>query len=171
MDSNKTAPGQHGNGTRNRYKLLLGVMVALACVLVLAVRIVLAAPTYVGPITVKVKTGPCSPTLFPVNGPATTSLSANYIPPAGVPKRQLTPSYNWSVLQVRYKPLQADQFGPPPPHSYMDSISPNQPSASSGAALRFTALIPGYWQVSTSCTVTVTDTTTNQFWSSSAPAG
>ncbi len=171
MNNNKATSGQHGQHTRNGYMRLLGVMVALACVLVMAVRIALAALTYAGPITVTANMGSFSPSLVQVNSPATASLSAYYTPPSGVPEGQLSASYDWSVSQVQYKGAQADQFGSPPANSYTDSISPNQPSASSGATLAFTPKIAGYWQVATSCSVTVTDTTTNQYWSGSASAG
>ncbi len=40
-----------------------------------------------------------------------------------------------------------------------------------GATLTFTPLITGYWQVATSCSVTVTDTTTNQYWGGTGNAG
>ncbi len=66
-------------------------------------------------------------------------------PPSGVGEGQLSASYDWSVSSVQFKGAQADTFGSP--------------------------LIAGYWQVSTSCSVTVTDTTTNQYWSGSAGAG
>ena len=62
-------------------------------------------------------------------------------------------------------------YGNPPLDSYTDSIAPTQPAASSGAALTFTPNIAGYWAVSASCGVTVTDTQTNQYWSGSATAG
>ncbi len=55
--------------------------------------------------------------------------------------------------------------------SYTDSISPTQPSGAPGATLTFTPLITGYWQVSVSCSVTVTDITSNQYWAGSADAG
>ncbi len=171
MNNNKATSGRHGQRSRNGYMLLLGLMVALACVLVLAVRIVLAAPTYAGPISVTANMGSFSPSLVQVNSPATASLSAYYTPPSGVPEGQLSASYDWSVSQVQYKALQADTFGSPPANSYTASISPAQPSASSGATLTFTPLIAGYWQVSTSCSVTVTDVTTNQYWTGSSNAG
>ncbi len=65
----------------------------------------------------------------------------------------------------------ADQFGSPPSNSYTDSISPSQPSTGSSAGLEFTPKIAGYWSVSTSCTVTVTDTKNNEKWSGSANCG
>ena len=62
-------------------------------------------------------------------------------------------------------------YGNPPLDSYTDSISPTQPSASSGATLTFTPLIAGCWAVSVSCGVTVTDTQTSQYWKGSGDAG
>ena len=123
MNNNKVTSVQHGQHTRNGYMLLLGLMVALACVLVMAVRIVLAAPTYAGPITVTANMGSFSPNLVLVNNSATSSLSAYYIPPSGIPEGQLSASYDWSVSQVQYKALQADTFGSPSANSYTDSIS------------------------------------------------
>ena len=79
--------------------------------------------------------------------------------------------YDWSVSQVQYKALQADAYGSPHSNSYTESIAPTQPAASSGAALTFTPKIAGYWAVSVSCGVTVTDTQTNQYWSGSGNAG
>ncbi len=171
MNNNKITSGRHGQYTRNWYMLLLGVMVALACVLVLAVRIALAALTYAGPITVTANMGSFSPSPVLVNGSATAGLSAYYTPPSGAPEGQLSASYDWSVSSVQYKAAQTDTFGSPPANSYTDSISPNQPSSNSGATLTFTPLIAGYWQVSTGCSVTVTDTTTNQYWGGSGNAG
>ena len=101
----------------------------------MAVRVVLAAPTYAGPMA---NMGNCSPR-----------------PPAGTPEGQLSASYDWSVSQVQYMALQTDKFGAPPANSYTDSISPAQPSASSAATLTFTPLVTGYWQISTSCSVIV----------------
>ncbi len=72
---------------------------------------------------------------------------------------------------MQYKALQADSFGSAPSGSYTDSISPTQPSTSSNATLTFTPLIAGYWAVSVSCSVTVTDTKTNQYWGGRANAG
>ncbi len=95
-------------------------------------------------------------------------MPARVFLPSGSPEGQLSASYDWSVSSVQFKAAQADTFGGPPANSYTDSISPAQPSASSGATLTFTPLIAGYWQVSTSCSVTVTDTTTNQYWSGSS---
>ena len=37
--------------------------------------------------------------------------------------------------------------------------------------MTFTPKIAGYWQVSTICSVTMTDTTTNQYWSGTGNAG
>ncbi|MGC9261652.1 MAG: hypothetical protein ACP5I8_16430, partial [Phycisphaerae bacterium] len=113
---------------------------------------------------------PFSPNPVKVNSSATSSLSASYTPPSGVSEGDLSAQYDWSV-QVQYKALGADSFGSPPSGSYTDSISPTQPSTSSGATLTFNPLIAGYWQVSASCGVTVTDTKTNQYWSGSANAG
>ncbi len=67
--------------------------------------------------------------------------------------------------------LHAEVFGSLPSGSYTDSITPTQPSASSSATLTFTPLVAGYWQVSASCSVTVTDTKTNQYWTGSGNAG
>jgi hypothetical protein len=114
--------------------------------------------------------GPFSPNPVKINSSATSSLSANYTPPSGVSEGDLSAQYDWSV-QVEYKGLEADSFGAPPANSYTDTISPTQPSTSSSATLTFTPLIAGYWQVSASCGVTVTDTKTNQYWSGSANAG
>ncbi len=145
------------------------VVIAAVCVLAVAVKVAVAL-TYAGPVTVTANMSPFSPNPVKVNSSATSSLSANYTPPSGVSEGDLSAQYDWSV-QVQYKPLEADSFGSPPSGSYTDSISPTQPSTSSSATLTFTPLIAGYWQVSASCGVTVTDTKTNQYWSGSANAG
>jgi hypothetical protein len=123
-----------------------------------------------GPVTVTANMSPFSPNPVKVNSTATSSLSASYNPPSGVSEGDLTPQYDWSI-SVQYKALQADTFGSPPANSYTDTITPTQPAASSSATLSFTPLIAGYWQVSASCGVTVTDTKTNQYWTGSANAG
>ncbi len=162
-----TASRNRPRGGLGRLALQISTVIAAACVLLVAVRVVLAAPTYAGPISVTANMDNFSPSVVAVNSPATAGLSAYYTPPSGTPEGQLSASYDWSVSQVQYKALQADAFGAPPANSYTDSISPTQPSASSGATLTFTPEIAGYWQVSTSCSVTVTDTTTNQYWTGS----
>ncbi len=166
-----TASRNRPRGGLGRLALQISTVIAAACVLLLAVRVVLAAPTYAGPISVTANMDNFSPSVVAVNSPATAGLSAYYTPPSGTPEGQLSASYDWSVSQVQYKAAQADTFGSPPASSYTTSISPAQPSASSGATLTFTPLITGYWQVSTSCSVTVTDTTTNQYWTGSDGAG
>ncbi len=121
---------------------------------------------------------PFSPNPVMVNDSASSTLTAeigsDYNPP--VPSGDenegaLTYMYDWSVSQIQYKALAADQFGSPPSNSYTDSISPSQPSTGSSAGLEFTPKIAGYWSVSTSCTVTVTDTKNNEKWSGSANCG
>ncbi|MGC8541748.1 MAG: hypothetical protein ACP5QA_14125 [Phycisphaerae bacterium] len=102
---------------------------------------------------------------------ATSSLSANYTPPSGVSEGDLSASYDWSVTSVLITGTQNGTYATASSSSYNASISPAQPSASSSATLRFTPLIAGYWEVSVSCSVTVTDTKTNQCWSGSANAG
>ena len=88
----------------------------------------------------------------------------------------MSAQYDWSVSQVQYKATWLNSqgnvapYGTPPADSYTDSISPTQPAASSGATLTFTPLIAGYWAVSVSCGVTVTDTQTSQYWSGSGNA-
>lgn len=87
-----------------------------------------------------------------------------------MPEGNLSAKYGWSVTKVQYEALPADAFGPAPSDSYTDSISPAQPPTSSSATLTFAPLIAGYWQVSTSCSVTVTDTKTSQYWTGSGKA-
>ena len=62
-----------------------------------------------------------------------------------------------------------------PPRGYTDSISlpihRDKLCCRLSATLTFTPLIAGYWQVSASCSVTVTDTKTSQYWTGSANAG
>ena len=142
----------------------------LVSLLPVAVKVAFAL-TYVGPVTVTANMGSFSPNPVQINNAVTANLSANYYPPSGVPEGDLSAQYNWSIGQVQYKALQADTYGTPPANSYTDSISPAQPSASSGATLTFTPLIAGYWAVSVSCGVTVTDTQTSQYWSGSGNAG
>ena len=141
-----------------------------AIVLLLLARVAMAL-TYAGPVTVTANMAPFAPNPVEVGNAATSSLSANYTPPSGVPEGNLSPQYDWSVANVQYKALQADSFGSAPSGSYTDSISPTQPSTSSSATLTFTPLIAGYWAVSVSCSVTVTDTKTSQYWTGSANAG
>jgi hypothetical protein len=148
----------------------LGTAIGVAMVLLLATRVAMAL-TYAGPVTVTANMASFSPNPVEVNSPATANLSANYNPPSGVSEGDLSAQYDWSVANVQYKALQADAFGPAPSGSYTDSISPTQPSTSSNASLTFTPLIAGYWAVSVSCSVTVTDTKTNQYWTGSANAG
>ncbi len=159
-------------------------MVALACVLVLAVRIVLAA-TYAGPITVTANMGSFSPN--PVQAPdtasnnpgqsATSSLSASYSPPSGVPEGQLSASYSWSATVLDKATWLANgkvaPYLPPkdPATAYTATFSPNGNAQSGSTTLTFTPHEARYWQISVSCEVTVTDTTTNQYWSGSAGAG
>ncbi|NNM88617.1 MAG: hypothetical protein HKL95_08870 [Phycisphaerae bacterium] len=143
--------------------------IAAMCVLAIAVKVAVAL-AYAGPVTVTANMGAFSPNPVKVNSSATSSLSANYTPPSGVSEGTLSAQYDWSI-SVQYKALEADTFGAPPSGSYTDSISPTQPSTSSSATLTFTPLIAGYWQISASCGVTVTDTKTNQYWSGSANAG
>lgn len=145
----------------------LSATAGAACVLLLVARVAVAM-TYAGPVTVTANMGSFSLNPVAVNKPATANLSANYNSPSGVSEGDLSAQYDWSVTNVQYKALQADAFGSPPSGSYTDSISPTQPSTSSSATLTFTPLIAGYWQVSASCGVTVTDTKTNQYWSGSA---
>ncbi len=147
----------------------LSAVAAAMCVILVATGAVMAL-TYAGPVTVTANMAPFAPNPVKVGNAATSGLSANYTPPSGVPEGNLSPQYDWSV-SVEYKALQADSFGSPPSGSYTDSISPTQPSPSSSATLTFTPLIAGYWQVSASCGVTVTDTQTNQYWSGSGNAG
>ncbi len=158
---------------------LAALFTILCAILFVAVRVVLAGPTYAGAVTVTATMGSFSPN--PVQAPdtasnnpgqsATSTLSASYQPPSGAPEGQLSPQYDWSVASVQYKALQADAWGAPPSNSYTDSINPTQPSGTPGATLTFTPLITGYWQVSVSCSVTVTDITSNQYWAGSADAG
>ena len=165
-------PGGQG-GTRsgtNRVVRWAGMVMVLVSVLAVAVKVAFAL-TYAGPVTVTANMGSFSPNPVQINNAVTANLSANYYPPSGVPEGDLSAQYNWSVSQVQYKALQADTYGSPPADSYTDSISPTQPSASSGATLTFTPLIAGYWAVSVSCGVTVTDTQTSQYWSGSGNAG
>ena len=160
-------------GTRrgaNRVLRWAGMVMVLVSVLAVAVKVAFAL-TYAGPVTVTANMGSFSPNPVQINNAVTANLGANYYPPSGVPEGDLSAQYNWSIGQVQYKALQADTYGTPPADSYTDSISPTQPSASSGATLTFTPLIAGYWAVSVSCGVTVTDTQTNQYWSGSGKAG
>ncbi len=157
-------------GGANRVVRWAGMVMVLVSVLAVAVKAAFAL-TYVGPVTVTANMGSFSPNPVGVNNAVTSGLSANYNPPSGVPEGDLSAQYNWSVSQVQYKALQADTYGSPPADSYTDSISPTQPSTSSGATLTFTPLIAGYWAVSVSCAVTVTDTQTSQYWSGSGNAG
>ncbi len=129
------------------------------------------ALNYAGPITVTANMGSFSPNPVEVNNPATANLSASYNSPSGVSEGDLSAQYDWSVANVQYKALQADSFGSAPSGSYTDSISPTQPSTSSSATLTFTPLIAGYWRVSMSCSVTVIDVQTAQYWGGSANAG
>jgi hypothetical protein len=104
----------------------------------------------------------------------TAEIGTDYSPPVPSGDEEegaLTYSYDWSLTQVQYKALQADSFGPAPSGSYTDSISPSQPSTGSSASLDFTPLIAGYWAISTSCTVTVTDTNNKETWTGSQNAG
>lgn len=155
---------------------------AVTCVLAVAVRVALAALTYAGPVTVTAHMGAFSPNPVEVkvNSSATSSLSSGYTPPSGVPEGDLSAKYDWTVAQVQYKATVNDPttgkllaYGSPPSGSYVSPIliSPSQPSTSSGATLTFTPLTAGYWQITVSCSVTVTDTKTNQYWSGSANAG
>ncbi len=165
-------PGGQG-GTRsgtNRVVRWAGMVIVLVSVLAVAVKVAFAL-TYAGPVTVTANMGSFSPNPVEVNNAVTANLSANYYPPSGVPEGDLSAQYNWSIGQVQYKALQADAYGSPPADSYTDSIAPTQPSASSGATLTFTPLIAGYWAVSVSCGVKVTDAKTGQYWSGSSNAG
>ncbi len=129
------------------------------------------ALNYAGYVTVIATMGQLNPNPIRAGDTATASLSATYEPPANLPA-EATPSaqYSWSV-SVAYKALYADSYGAPPPNSYTLSISPSQPSPSGGAELSFTPLIAGYWQLTGSCGVKVTDQTANEYWTGSANTG
>ncbi len=166
-----TPGGQGGARTgANRVLRWAGMVMVLVSVLAVAAKVAFAL-TYVGPVTVTANMGSFSPNPVQINNAVTANLGANYYPPSGVPEGDLSAQYNWSVSQVQYKALQADTYGSPPADSYTDSISPTQPAASSGATLTCTPKIAGYWAVSVSCAVTVTDTQTSQYWSGSGNAG
>ena len=177
--SGSMRPGGQG-GTRsgtNRVVRWAGMVMVLVSVLAVAIKVAFAL-TYAGPVTVTPTTmGDFSPNPVGTKKAATSGLSAGYVPPSGVPEGDLSAQYDWSVSQVQYKATWLNSqgnvapYGTPPADSYTDSISPTQPAASSGATLTFTPLIAGYWQISTGCSVTVTDTTTNQYWSGSGNAG
>ena len=154
----------------------LGAIAAVICVMLVAVKVAIAC-TNAGSVTVTASMGQFSPNPVEVNKPATSILSAGYTPPSGVSEVDLSATYAWSVASVQYKSQwlnaqgKAAQYGPPPSGQYTDPIDPSTPSTSSSATLAFTSPVAGYWQVSVSCSVTVTDTKTNQCWSGSAVAG
>ncbi|HTV47288.1 MAG TPA: hypothetical protein VMG59_02480 [Phycisphaerae bacterium] len=97
---------------------------------------------------------------------ATSSLSANYSTPNNDPtfdEDTITEEYDWSVTSVRYNASDDDQYALTT-SGFTDSISPTQPSSNSEATLTFTPQITGYWEVYTSCTVTLNDNETDQSW-------
>ncbi len=160
-----------------RLALRAGTAIAAACVFLLAARAVLAALTYAGPISVTAKMGNLAPSLVQVNSSATSSPSAYYTPPPGVPEGQLSASYSWSATVLDKATWLANgkvaPYLPPkdPATAYTATFSPNGNAQSGSTTLTFTPHEARYWQISVSCEVTVTDTTTNQYWSGSASAG
>ncbi|HTV47290.1 MAG TPA: hypothetical protein VMG59_02490 [Phycisphaerae bacterium] len=110
---------------------------------------------------------------------ATSSLSADYDTPSyncdptfdtDYNEGKVTEQYDWTINAVQYKPTWAGSYGQAT--NYAARICPSQPSSDSGATLVFRPLWdPGYWQVSVSCSVTVTDNATGQSWSGNANAG
>ena len=80
------------SGTRRGVSTVLRwacTVIVLVCVLAVAVKVAFAL-TYVGPVTVTANMGAFSPNPVKVNSSATSSLSANYNPPSGVPEGDLS---------------------------------------------------------------------------------
>ncbi len=142
------------------------VLILTAGLLVLGARVAWAL-NYAGNISVNATMGQLSPNPIRVGDTATASLSASYNQPSNVPEGTYpTADYSWSVA-VEYKPLYADSYGVPPTNSYTLTISPSQPSSTSGATITFTPLIAGYWQFTATCGVTLTDQAGNDYWTGS----
>jgi hypothetical protein len=101
----------------------------------------------------------------------TAGTPYNYNPPLPpADEAALVPSYTWSIGPVQV----ASASGGPYRIAVLGTdytIAPLPPTANTVSTLTFTPLIIGYWQVATSCSVTVTDTTTNQYWSGTGNAG
>lgn len=149
-----------------RTALAVAALVLAAALLVFGARAAWAL-NHAGSIAVTATMGQMSPNAIRVGDMATASLDASYGQPGNAPEEaNYTAQYSWSVL-VEYKPLYADTYGAPPSDSYTLSISPSQPSATSGATVSFTPLIAGYWQFTGTCGVTLTDLAGNDYWTGS----
>ncbi len=145
--------------------------VAGLSLLLVAAGVALAAPSYAGHITVSAGMGSFSPNPVEVNSTATSTLKAGYTPPPGVPEDDLPSAYTWTASVLYKATLNAKAYGTPPANSYTDSIAPKQPANTGQATLSFTPTIAGYWEISSSCAVTATDTKTNKYWTGTGAAG
>ena len=162
------------NGPRKR-SIVLELGIASAVLVLLAFFVGTRLGSSSGSVYVTANMGSFSPAIVKVGDAATSSLSADTSsmnPPApSEDEGSLSTKYNWTVSQVQFKGTQAGSFRTAPTGTYTAIISPAQPSNSSSATLTFTPNVPGYWQVSTTCGVTITDSKTNKTWTGSGNAG
>ncbi len=164
------------NGPRKRSIVLeLGIVSAVLVMLAIFAIRSLGDPT--GTVYVTANMSALSPTPVKVNSAATSSLSASTSslspPPPSEDESSLSTQYTWTVGQVLYKATQADQFHGADEGEYTATISPAQPSSSSNATLTFTPLVAGYFEVSTTCAVSISDTKSDGQlnWAGSGNAG
>ncbi|MGC8541750.1 MAG: hypothetical protein ACP5QA_14135 [Phycisphaerae bacterium] len=153
--------------------MVIEIGFASAALVLLALYVVASLGTCSGTVSVTANMPPFSPAIVKVGTAASTTLTAtigsDYNPPVPSPDEgSLTKSYSWS-LTVLYSSAAAGSFtdaGAPGPTNYI--YSPTPLPSQSPVQLTFTPERAGYWHVSASCSVTVTDTKTNQCWSGSA---
>ncbi len=121
-----------------------------------------------GSVELTANLGAFSSTFVKVNTAVTASLTAgtpyNYNPPVPpADEAALVPSYTWSIGPVQV----ASASGGPYRIAVLGTdykIAPLPPTANTVSILTFTPIVTGYWKVSASCSVVVTDTKTGFSW-------